>query len=365
MRSFDPFSVALAAALTWAAVVGLLIVGRLNDTQGSTAVALAPEASGAVSIRGGPQLDVDPVSVTIEPGTGADAIAAQLVAAGVLSSDVHFSTLLTLSGVGAELRAGSYEFAPGTPAAEVIRQLRFGLAVERLLVVPEGLRLEQVGELVAAAGIATQEEWELVVALRRSERIALGRPEGASLNGYLFPASYPIRDDTNATNLVAAMIGALDSALGPVLQAQIAISDLSLHEVLTLASIVEREAVLVEEQPIVASVFLNRLEQGIKLDADPTVQYAITIGFDEEPEDGWWKLELTLDDLALESPYNTYVSAGLPHGPIANPGLGAIEAVMRPAETDFLYFVARGDGSHVFAETLEEHNANVAEFLGR
>ena len=161
------------------------------------------------------------------------------------------------------------------------------------------------------------------------------------------------------------MLAAFDQHYQESISAPLAASGLTLLDAVTLASIVEREAVLPEERALIAAVFLNRLELGIALQADPTVQYAITIGFDEEPEDGWWKLELTLDDLALESPYNTYVGAGLPPGPIASPGLGAIQAVMRPADTDFLYFVARGDGSHVFAETLEEHNANVAEFLGR
>lgn len=364
MTRLDPFGAALAGAIAWALVVGVIVVARIDDTQASTASDLEPEA-GAVSIRGGPRLDAEPIEIDIEPGSGADAIAAQLLSSGVLADDAHWRTLLTLTGIGSNLRAGSYRFLPGTPAAEVIRQLRLGLGTEQLLVIPEGLRVEQVGQLVADAGIASIEEWEDALAAPRNEPILSDRPEGAGLNGYLFPAGYPLRDDTTAENLVTAMIETLEGALTLELRARLESSDLTLHEVLTLASIVEREAVVPEEQPIVASVFLNRLEQGIKLDADPTVQYAISADAGEEPTDGWWKRELTVDDLAFDSPYNTYVVNGLPPGPIANPGLSAIEAVLNPADTDFLYFVARGDGSHVFSETFEEHTANVEEFLGR
>ena len=182
---------------------------------------------------------------------------------------------------------------------------------------------------------------------------------GATLNGYLFPETYPIDEETTAESLVVAMLEALDESIDQVLRGRIALSSLTLHEVLTLASIVERETLLRDEMPVVASVFLNRLAVGVKLDADPTVQYAITTGSSEQPDDGWWKIDLTLDDLAFQSPYNTYLFAGVPPGPIASPGLAAIRAVLSPADTDFFYFVARGDGSHAFAETLAEHNANV------
>ena len=141
---------------------------------------------------------------------------------------------------------------------------------------------------------------------------------------------------------------------------------LSLFEVVTLAAIVEREAVVAEERPLIAGVFLNRLRLGIPLQADPTVQFALTTVPGNVEQYGYWKQGITLDDLAFDSPYNTYVYAGLPPGPIANPGLSSIEAVIRPATTEFLFFVAKGDGSgeHVFAETLEEHLQNVAREQG-
>jgi len=132
--------------------------------------------------------------------------------------------------------------------------------------------------------------------------------------------------------------------------------------VVTLASIVEREAVEPSERPIIASVFLNRLRAGIALQADPTVQYAVGQNNPSVAKYGYWKKDLTLDDLQVDSPYNTYVHPGLPPGPIANPGLASINAVVRPASTNYLYFVAKNDGTHVFAETLEEHLRNVEQY---
>jgi UPF0755 protein len=138
--------------------------------------------------------------------------------------------------------------------------------------------------------------------------------------------------------------------------------DLTLEEVVTLASIVQREAGTLSEMPTIASVFLNRLRLGIPLQADPTVQYAIVSGGPISAGDGYWKKELSLDDLKVDSPYNTYTNPGLPPGPIANPGLDAITAVIRPATTNYLFFVAKGDGTHAFAETLEEHERNIAQY---
>jgi UPF0755 protein len=139
------------------------------------------------------------------------------------------------------------------------------------------------------------------------------------------------------------------------------LAGLTPHEVITLASIVEREAVLEDELTMIASVYLNRLEEEMGLAADPTVQFAIATPQSVELH-GWWKRALTLEDLEAESPYNTYVNVGLPPGPIATPGLEAIRATVQPETTDFLYFVARGDGSHAFARTLAEHNRNVATY---
>ena len=359
-RRFDPLAIAFVLALFWAALVVRAVAGELGGTAGATAASLVATPAG---VRAGPPADAGPIAVTIEPGADAETIAARLAAEGVLPDGARFRALLALTGAGPELRAGRYEFAPGLPAAEVVRLLRSGPAAARFLVIFEGQRAEEIGRQATALGIATPEQWGAALARFRGAPILRSRPPDASLDGYLFPSRYPFDGNTTADTLVAAMVQALDDALGPADEAAIAASGYTLHEVLTVASIVEREAVLPEEYPLIASVFLNRLEQGIKLDADPTVQYAIASGA-AAPAAGWWKVPLTLDDLAFESPWNTYLRAGLPPGPIASPGIAAIRAVLSPAETSYLYFVARGDGSHAFAETLEQHNANVAEFIG-
>ena len=365
IRRFDPILIATVASLVWVALVVSVLSGTLTETEGRTVDAMAAGVPPAPEPARGADGDVELIAVTIEPGDGVDAIAERLLDQGVLADDERFRTLVLLTGVGAELRADNYRFAPNTPAAEVIRQLLVGVERERFFVVHEGQRIEEIGDAVVALELATRKEWEQAVEARRTESIVGDLPAGATLNGYLFPGTYPIDEETTAESLVAAMLEGLDGALDQVLRGRLALSSLTLHEMLTLASIVERETLLRDEMPLVASVFLNRLEVGVKLDADPTVQYAITTRSSGEPAEGWWKVALTLDDLAFQSPYNTYLVAGLPPGPIASPGLAAIEAVLNPADTEYFYFVARGDGSHAFAETLAEHNENVAQYLGQ
>ena len=300
----------------------------------------------------------------VEEGLSAEGIADTLADAGVLSDARRFRVLLNFGGGGSELQAGCYTFSPRTPAAEVLRRLRTGATAGASLVIPEGLRNEEVGERVTKAGIGNIEEWNAALAKVRPKNPALAPPERAPLLGYLLPASYPIECRVNAEQFVGAMLDAFEAQVTPELLADAQRAGLTLHQVLTLASIVEREAVHKEEQPIVASVFLNRLRERIPLQADPTVQFAIATP-ETASRFGWWKQELTVDDLGHDSPYNTYEARGLPPGPIANPGIDAIKAVIRPARTEYLYFVARGDGSHVFSRTLDEHNVNVERLRER
>jgi UPF0755 protein len=157
------------------------------------------------------------------------------------------------------------------------------------------------------------------------------------------------------------MLAAFDEQVTPELRQAAQASGLTLHEAVTLASVVEREALKADERPLIAGVFFNRLRLGMPLDADPTVQYALANDPGNVERFGFWKQGLTLEDLAVDSPYNTYVNGELPPGPICNPGLASLEAVAHPAQTGYLYFVAREDGSHVFAETFEEHQRNVEE----
>jgi UPF0755 protein len=194
------------------------------------------------------------------------------------------------------------------------------------------------------------------------DEIAATLPEGANLQGYLFPDTYILPVGATADELVLLMLETFLARFTPELREQAASHGLNMHQAVTLAAIVEREAAVPEERPVIAGVFYNRLEAADLLQTDPTVQYSVA---ELDPLSvqtyGWWKQELTVEDLAIDSPYNTYKYPGLPPGPITNPGLAPLEAVANPAETDYYYFVAdakTGDGSHLFAVTLEEHEAN-------
>ena len=353
----DPLTFAFGLMVAFSVIVFVVFVQQLLDTPEAIAEDVAALRSDEVT--GTSEL----VGVEIPEGTAAAEIRQILLDAGVLTDAGAFDTLLLFSGVNAELKAGSYEFETGTPAAAVILQLRSGGIDSELVRIPEGLRVEEVGAILVGERIVTPGEWEAAVTRPWQHPALLGKPEDSSLLGYLLPASFPFRETTTADDTVRAMLDAFAERVTPELRQQAAISGLSMHEVLTLASIVEREAALAEEQPLVASVFLNRLEQGIALQADPTVQYVISTAESVE-EFGWWKLGLEQGDLETDSLYNTYLYPGLPPGPIANPGIAAIEAVINPADSEFIFFVAAPacDGSHAFAATLEGHNANVEAF---
>ena len=279
MRFLDPIALVYLLLAAWVLFVASTATSKLEGTQAVVAADASLGSGAPVTITAAPATDDDgSLVVEVVQGSGADAIATQLLARGVLAETGRFHTLLGFTGLGSQLRAGRYEFEPGTPAAEVIRKMQRGLTHEVVLVVPEGLRVEEVGELVVGLGVASIAEWETALALPRREPSLRSRPAGADLTGYLFPATYPLSEDTNAAGLLEAMVRAFEGAVSPAMRSQIEASDMTLHEVLTLASIIEREALLPKERRIIASVFLNRIEAGIALYADPTVQFAITAG---------------------------------------------------------------------------------------
>jgi UPF0755 protein len=233
----------------------------------------------------------------------------------------------------------------------------------------EGWRLEEMANYLAVTTPGQIESDRFLLIVRRQAEFDLSPysflaalPDEATLEGYLFPDTYRVPTDANTDYLVHAMLGNFEERVTPAMRQGFGTQGLSLHEAVTLASIVEREAVVAEERPIIARVFLNRLEQNIPLQADPTIQYAV--GYQADV-DSWWKHGLTVTDLQMNSPYNTYIIEGLPLGPIANPGLAALQAVAAPATTDDIFFVADcapgQNGRHLFSLTYEEHLANVAQ----
>lgn len=348
--------VLLSAFALYGLVLGVGVFVVLHGSPGATATALEEPLSGVTVGTG------EPVTFVVEEGVSGAEIATSLEEARVIADHRRFEVLVKLTGGSGDLKAGCYVFSERTPAAEVVVRLREGLTSLQSLSVPEGRRVEEVGAALERAGITTADAWNNALASAARDVLPEAPPTD-SLNGYLFPATYPIECRADAPKMVQAMLDAFAARVTPDLVAEARGKGLSLHEVVTLASIVEREAAVRSEQPVIASVFLNRLDEGIPLQADPTVQYAIAGTKPRTGDQSWWKRDLTLDDLDFDSPYNTYLNRGLPPGPIANPGIDAIMAVIRPAQTDYFYFVAKGDGSHAFATTLAEHNANVERYI--
>jgi UPF0755 protein len=345
------------------AIVGILVLLAgatwvISNRAADFAVQESPASTGAVAVSS------DPVKVEVTQGESPSAIATKLERAGVIRSAAHFGVLAGLMGVESNLRAGDYEMTRGMPTTVVIDRLRENLTVPQfVLTIPEGWRWEQVGEHLERKGITSAADFQAALKATDYNAPFLNqRPAGASLEGYLFPDTYFFRVDATAHDIVARLLATFNQKFPPDLQALAAEQGLNLHQAVTLASIVEREAQVPAERPVIASVYLNRIKDDMLLQADPTTQYAIAADPASVEKYGWWKRDLTVDDLKVNSPYNTYVSTGLPPGPIASPGLASLEAVVRPAGTDFLYFVAKPDGSHAFARTLDEHNRNVKQY---
>lgn len=301
-----------------------------------------------------------PVILTVKQGESAQTIGAALERQGVIRSKRLFEIMVGLRGVQNSLEAGDYEFDPGTPVVEVVDRIASGKTASRDVVIPEGRRIEEVGEILEKAGVISKDAFVAALVKSQYNEPFLQQVSASSLEGFVFPAKYEFHRGAKADEIVATLLHGFQTNVAD--KVQLEGQKLTLEEVVTLASIVEREAQTPSERPIIASVYLNRLKAGIPLQADPTVQYAVAASAASVRQYTYWKKELTLDDLKIDSPYNTYVSGGLPPGPIANPGLASIEAVVRPADTNYLFFVAKGDGTHLFAETLEEHLRNVEKY---
>ncbi|MDP9238277.1 MAG: endolytic transglycosylase MltG [Chloroflexota bacterium] len=299
--------------------------------------------------------------IIVTQGESAKAIGDNLQQKGVVRSAKLFEVLVGVTGVQNSLEAGDYEFDAGLPAIEVVKRIAEGKTASRDVLIPEGRRIEEVADLLEKAGVIGKQEF-LTAAKQQYSEPVLQQTQLASLEGFLFPATYAFNRNEKPAVVVDRMLQAFQDQVANKVQFEG--QDLTLDQAITLASIVEREAVNPAERPMIASVFLNRLRIGIPLQADPTVQYAVAQSAASVAQYGYWKTELTVDDLKIDSPYNTYVHPGLPPGPIASPGLASIEAVVRPASTNFLFFVAKNDGtgSHAFAETLEEHLRNVEKY---
>jgi UPF0755 protein len=297
--------------------------------------------------------------VEITPRTSSRAIGEILVSAGVLRNQATFRAALWRTGAARELKAGTYRFDTPMTATDVVRKIARGDVWVLRITFPEGLNLGEMARIFEDQGLGTAKAF--TGAARDPQSIANVDPAARDLEGYLFPETYslaPVQGQptkVSAPRLVHLMVARFEQLFTPEMQQAAEAHGLTTREAVTLASIVEKETAAPSERPIVAAVFLNRLRIGMGLQSDPTVIYALERA-------GSYNGNLTREGLAFDSPYNTYRYRGLPPGPIASPGLASLKAVVAPADVDYLYFVSRNDGTHVFARTLEEHNANVQKF---
>jgi UPF0755 protein len=302
------------------------------------------------TLTAAPGLGAGPRVVEIPRDLGVVEVGRLLGEAGVIRSPMGFVLLATWRGSARTLKAGEYQLPRGANTLAVLTLLEGGRVLQHVVRLREGAALGDLARIVEAERLASAAE-----VLRVAQDPIFLRALGVtadSLEGYLFPDTYRFVKGMTPEDMLARMVARMRDQLSPALLAQAEARGLSVHQLLTLASIIEREAVERREMRLISAVFWNRLRRGMPLQADPTVQYAVG----KE-----WRA-LTRADLGVESPFNTYRRPGLPPAPIANPGRAAIEAAVNPARTDYLYFVAMNEREHRFSTTLADHNAAVARY---
>jgi len=288
--------------------------------------------------------------VDIPAGTGPIGIGARLVSAGVVQDAWTFRVAVLLSGRARELKAGEYRFDAPITALEVVDTIARGDVDTRMLTFREGLTMAEMAVVYEQRGFGVAADF--ITAGRNASLINDLDPTARDLEGYLFPETYALPRHTTAAQLVAQMVAGFKKAFDEGLRSAAAADGLTVRQAVTVASLVEKETASGDERPLVAAVYRNRMRIRMGMQADPTVIYALQ-------KAGKYDGNLSKTDLQFDSPYNTYRYAGLPPGPIAAPGRASLVAVVNPAAVDYLYFVSRNDGTHVFATTLAEHNKNV------
>jgi len=305
--------------------------------------------------------DAQAIPMYIAPGQNTVQIGEQLASLGLVRSATVFRLWVRLTGAAGSLRAGEYDFTRGMSIPGIVAKMTRGEVKLHSVTIPEGYSVAQIQALLVARGFA--DPTRLAAALLAAginglvpAEFAAARPALVKqpLEGYLFPDTYMLYRGVTEAEILRAMVGRFKAAVTPAMRERAAELGMTLNEVLTLASIIEKEARLAEERAIISGVFHSRLKLSMALQTDPTVRYAM-----KNPD-----APITSRELAIDSPYNTYRYAGLPPGPICSPGLASIHAALYPDDVPYLYFVAKLDGSHAFARTLAEHNANVRKYLG-
>ena len=292
----------------------------------------------------------------VEIGESVDTVANHLQSVGLIRDAEALRSYMIYAGIDTSMQAGEYKLSTAMSAMDIARQLQDATPEEVTFVVLPGWRLEEIADSLATSGLSMT--YDQFLSAAKAPPSGYDFLDGAtSIEGFAYPDSYIFSRQISVDEMINDLLRDFSTHLSADLKNGFEKQGLSVYQAVTLASMVEREAVKEEEQPLIASVYLNRLKIGMKLDADPTVQYAIGYNFLQQ---SWWTNPLSLLDLEVNSVYNTYKYPGLPPSPIASPGLSALRSVAFPSETNYFFFRAKCDGSgfHEFAETFDEHLQN-------
>jgi len=319
------------------------------------AVCVAGVGLTAFELSAPEQMAVDknqPIYLTVKPGMAASDLREQLYVRGVVNDRLALWWDMKVKGYDGKIQTGTYAFDPGSEPQEVVRKLVTGETSVIKFTIPEGFGVQDIAKRLAAAGLADEKTF-LAEAKDFVPYDYVGRHPNTryACEGFLFPDTYELRGNEDNVTIMKMMARDFDERFTPEMRALAQSQGLSIYQVVTLASLVEKEARYAEDRPIIAQVFLKRLRIGMPLQSDTTLQYLLN-----EPKE-----DVTIADTQMESPYNTYQNMGLPPGPIASPGMAAIDAVLHPASTDYLYFVADRQGHNHYSMTYEEHQAIVEQ----
>lgn len=292
---------------------------------------------------------------SIPSGASVTSVAQQLEQNGLINEWEAFRYYVIYKGLDTQIKAGAFQLSPSMTAIEIAEVIQSTFSKQVSFYIYPGWRAEEIAEALPSSGIEVSPDDFLQVVLNPSSLTLPGNFQGiVSLEGFLFPGTYTIDRQISAQELALTFVNRFNEMVTPEVQTRLQSNGLSFHEAITLASIIQRETFDDNERALMASVFFNRLANGMKLETDPTVQYSLG---KNESWSGWWKTPLSMNDLKVNSPFNTYVIQGLPPTPISNPDLPSIMAVANPETSSYFYFRANcdGSGSHVFSATFEEH----------
>lgn len=329
-----------------AVILGLVLVfGGVVTWQAYRFVRLAPSKDSTI------------VVFSVKPGQTLRDVAANLENERLITDSRKFRAYVRIKSLGGKVRTGEYALRRNMSPGEILKILSSGRSIEYIVTVAEGLNRFEIATIVDRLGIGSSEEFLRLTQDRDFIRRELGE-DVPTLEGYLYPETYYVTKASGVRGLVRQMTAKFKQsfALVPELVSSDTTVQLKKSEIVTLASIIEKETGASSERPLISSVFHNRMRKGMKLQTDPTVIYGIWI------RSGTWNRNISRQDLLTPTPYNTYVIPGLPPGPIANPGLEALTAAVRPAKSEFLFFVSRNDGTHVFSRDYGQHRSAVGEY---